>query len=686
MSTNEELVSQPLYASPFERRDFLRAVGGIAVLCLAPLEAEAQQRPRRGGGGGFGAEPDLPLSAWLHIGEDGAVTAYTGKVECGQNTRTGLTLVVAEELRLTPAQVQLVMGDTDRVPFDMGTFGSMSAPRMAPILRKAAATAREMLLGLAAAKWKVDQGQLTVAQGQVSHAASGRQATFAELAKGQHYSLALSDAGLTPPDRWQVAGHPAANAKGRAVVTGGHRYPSDITVPGLAYGKILRPPSYGARLKSLDSARAEAISGVTVVRQDEFVGVVGPTPAAAEEALLALKAEWQTASQISDAELFAHLRPKRLTVLADVAGPVRLEQTYTVAYIAHTPLEPRAAVAQWGEDGRLTVWAGTQRPFGVRQDLAREFKLAEDKIHVLMPDAGGGYGGKHTSEHAIEAARLAHAAKRPVKLIWTRTEEFTWAYFRPAGVIDVTAVAERDGALTAWEMHNYHSGPSGLETPYTVPRAKAEFHRVDGPLRTGSYRGLAATANFFARETAMDELAVAVGADPLAYRLRHLRDARLKAVFEAAANHFGWQPGLKGIGLGGGSEKGSHVATCVQVVLDGGKPRVLRAVTAFECGTLINPSGVRNQVEGGMMQALGGALFEAIGFADGKLRNASLSAYRVPRFSDLPKIEVLLLDRRDIATAGAGETPLMGMAPAIGNALFSLTGERRRSMPLWPTG
>ncbi|NUQ00280.1 MAG: molybdopterin-dependent oxidoreductase, partial [Armatimonadetes bacterium] len=361
----------------------------------------------------------------------------------------------------------------------------------------------------------------------------------------------------------------------------------------------------------------------------------------------------------------------------------KLQATYTIAYIAHVPLEPRAAVAQW-ENGKLTVWTGTQRPFGVRQELMQAFGLPAEQVRVIVPDTGSGYGGKHTGEAAVEAACLARAAGRPVKVLWSRQEEFTWAYFRPAGVMDIISGARRDGTLTAWEQHTYNAGPAGLSMPYEVPHSKTESHNVRGPLRQGSYRGLAGPANFFARESHLDELARAVGQDPLAFRLHNLRNERLRAVFLAAAERFGWgrrAPGT-GIGVAGGIEKGGYVATCVEAGLERGRIKVYRAVTAFECGALHNPDAVRNQIEGMHSMGLGGALFEAIHFADGKILNPSLSRYRVPRFSDQTPLEVVLLDRRDLPSAGAGETPLMALAPAIANALHDATGQRLRALPL----
>ena len=373
------------------------------------------------------------------------------------------------------------------------------------------------------------------------------------------------------------------------------------------------------------------------------------------------------------------------------AGDHKIQQSYTVAYIAHAPLEPRAAVAEWKGD-KLTVWTGSQRPFGVRSELAQAFGIAEERIRVIVPDTGSGYGGKHSGEAAVEAARLAKAAGKPVKLVWTRQEEFTWAYFRPAGVIDVTAGVRNDGTLTAWEFHNYNSGGSAIRTPYSVANQKVEFHSTRSPLRQGSYRGLAATANHFAREVQMDELAHALKMDPVEFRLKNLKDARLRAVLEAAAKAFGW-PRKKtandqGFGIALGTEKGSYLATCAEVSADGktGKVKVERVIAAFECGAIVNPDQLKNQIEGAITMGLGGALFEAIEFENGKIRNARFSAYRVPRFSDAPPIEVVFVNRKDLASAGAGETPIVCIAPAISNAIFDATNIRLRSLPMVPEG
>ena len=677
-----ELTAAPMWRFVPDRREFLSLLGGGILVGIVLPGAVAQESGRARERGGS----DMPqtLGAWLHIGEDGAITVYTGKVEMGQNIRTSLAQAVGDELRTPVSSIRMVMGDTDLTPFDMGTFGSMSTPRMAPQLRKAGAAARELLRKLAAGQWHVQADSLLVSDGKVSDPASGRSLGFGELTKGQNLVETIGGGTVTPPTDWKVAGQPLPKVNAIDIVTGKHEYPSDIRRAGMLYGKILRPEAFGAALVSVDTTAAEAISGVVVVHDGDFVGVAAPTQAAAKRALAAIRAEWKTMPQPSSRDLAGVLRPGAPVTAAEGRT---LRATYTVAYIAHTPLEPRAAVAEWN-NGRLTVWTGTQRPFGVKQELAQAFHLGEDKIHVIMPDAGSGYGGKHTGETAIEAARLAKAAGKPVKLIWTREEEFTWAYFRPGGVIDVASAVDKDGLITAWEFHNYNSGNAGIQTPYAVANHTIEFHEANSPLRHGSYRGLAATANHFAREVHMDELAHAARLDPLEFRRRNLKNERLLAVLNAAAERFGWNRGKaagRGHGLACGVEKGGYIATCVEIATEpGGRIRVARLVSAFECGAIVNPNGLRNQVEGAAIMGLGGALFEAIEFEDGKILNPRLSLYRVPRFRDVPAIDVVLVDRKDLPSAGAGETPIVGVAPAISNAIFDATGTRHRSMPMAP--
>lgn len=700
-----ELTSAPLHsfaAGQFDpgRRDFFKALGGGIVVATAWTVAgtatgKAQESGGGRGGRGGQAAPQ-EIGAWLHIAPSGAVTVFTGKVEVGQNARTSLSMAVAEELGIALSSVEVVMGDTDRTPYDFGTVGSQTTPNMAPQLRRAAATARQALMELAAAKWSVPASSLRVENGAIAaRDAQGkdvRSAGFGELAANQEiYKRVGAPAAMKATADWTVMGKSAPKINGRDFVTGQHRYTFDRKLPGMLYGRVLRPETFGASLASLDSKSAEAMAGVTVVRDGDFAGVTAATPSAASSALAALRASWRNTPQTSARTLFTDLRepvsPSPAIEKALAEAHHKLERTYPIAYIAHTPLEPRAALAQWDGD-KLTVWTGTQRPFGVRSELAQAFRIPEEKVRVIVPDTGSGYGGKHTGDAALEAARLAKGAGKPVKVTWSREEEFTWAYFRPAGVIDIRSAADSSGKLTAWEFHNFNSGNSGMKTYYEAANKRVEFHNVKSPLRQGSYRGLAATANHFAREVHMSELAALAGMDPLEFRLKNLADARVRAVLQAAADKFGWgkrkpAPGT-GFGIAAGFEKGGYVATCAEVSISAGRePRVLRLTEAFECGAIVNPDHLNAQVEGAMIMGLGGALFEAIDFADGKILNPHLARYRVPRFRDVPpQIDVVLVDRKDLPSAGAGETPIVGVAPAIAGAIHAATGEWRRSLPM----
>ncbi len=701
-----EFRAAPVHHFDLRRRDFFKFLGAGMLVVSIWKEAPAAQEGVLTGPPFAG--PPLPkeISAWLHIGEQGVATVYTGKVEIGQNIRTSLSQAVAEELHYPLDQIRLVMGDTLLTPYDMGTFGSRTTPTMNLQLRRVSAAARGILLQMAAARWNADAAHLSATAGRITDPATRRSISYAELVEGQQITQTIpAEDPLLSASQWTVEGQPIPKVDGRDFVTGKHRYPSDQSLPGMLHGKILRPPSFGATLISAEDLPADMASHVTFVRDGDFVGVAAESEQLASQAIASIHAAWKEQPQPSSAELFAYLKnnPVELkgfegasryeigAVDRDMASADhRLTQTYTVSYIAHAPLEPRAALAQWTGDS-LTVWTGTQRPFAVRTELAQAFHIPDGNVRVLMPDMGSGYGGKHTGECAVEAARLARAAGRPVKLVWTREEEFTWAYFRPAGLIEVSAGVRTGGAIAAWSFANYNSGGAGIRTSYDIPSQRIVFQPTRYPLRQGSYRALAATANHFARESFMDELAHAAKMDPLAFRLQNLKDARLRAVFQAAADKFGWgatpAPG-HGFGIGGGFEKGGNVASCAEVAVDAatGAVRVVRVTTAFECGAVVNPDGLRNQIEGAILMGLGGALFEAIHFENGRILNPRFSQYRVSRFSDVPAIETVILDRRDLPSAGAGETPLVGLAPAIGNAIFQTTGIRLRSLPMVPSG
>ena len=685
------------------RRRFVQVLGAGLLITVALDSAPAQDRPRGGGRGGRGGGPPPKIAARLHIGKDGAITVLTGKVECGQGARAELTQAAAEELRVPVERIALVMADTGLVPNDGITAGSRSTPSTVPAIRQAAAAARELLVAAACKAWAdVQPSEVEVADGKVMHTPSRRERSFADLASAGDAIKAFEEAAppevsVTPVKQWKVMGVSVPRPNRRDLVTGKHQFPSDVTRPGMLFAKVLRPPSYGATPAAIDLAPAKAMEGVVAVHDGDFVAVAAPTSLLAEDALdaVAATAKWEAKPHPPSAQLYDHLRRHARSAPANPfaaelpAAAKSLRQTYHVAYVQHAPMEPRAAVAEWQDSG-VTVWTATQNPFGVRGELARAFQIPEEKVRVIVPDFGGGFGGKHSGETAVEAARIAKAAGKPVSLRWTREEEFTWAYVRPAAVIDIEASLDAAGNIASWFFVNINAGPSSIDTPYKVAKRKSEFVQSDAPLRHGSYRALAATANTFARECFMDELAAAAEKDPLAFRLAHLENERLRAVLVEAAAKFGWdaqsakkEPNV-GVGLACGTEKGSYVAACAEVEVDptNGRFTVRRVCQAYECGAIVNPDNLRSQVDGCVLQGLGPALREETRFEGGRVTNANFSQYLVPRFADVPKLEIHLIDRPDLPSAGGSETPIIAVAPAIANAVSRAIGTRIREMPI----
>ncbi|MBM3837775.1 MAG: isoquinoline 1-oxidoreductase [Verrucomicrobia bacterium] len=695
---DDQLIEPVEFDFGLNRRVFVQLLGAGVLITTAARPALAQ-RSGRGGG------RPVKLSARIHVGADGIIKVMTGKVEVGQGARAELTQGAAEELRVPVSQVQLLMADTSLVPDDGNTAGSRSTPATLPAVRQAAAAARNLLVTVTAQRWNVERDTLEVRDGKVTHPSTRRTLSYAELAQSDEMAKlfdqpAPSDSGVTPLEDWKILGTSVPRPNGRDLVTGSHRFSSDVKRPGMLRGKILRAPSYGAKLISIDLAPARAMKDVIAVQDGPFAGVAAPTTTLAEKALeaIAKTAKWESAPHPSSGELFDYLReqveggvPKNPFAEDVAAAHKALRATYHAAYVQHAPMETRSAVAEWN-DGKLTVWTGTQNPFGYLGELTRAFRLSADKVRVIVPDTGGGFGGKHSGEAAIEAARLAQAANRPVSLKWTREEEFTWAYFRPAALIEAEATLDAKGALTSWHFVNVNSGQSAINTPYRAGKARSQSASPRAPLRHGSYRALASTANNFARECFMDELAAAAGADPLDFRLAHLENARLRAVLKEAAKRFNWRERSKqkqpdvGVGLACGTEKGSYVAACAEIAFGRKQNRinVRHVCEVFECGAIINPQNLLAQVEGCIIMGLGPALWEAMRFARGKIQNDNFGQYRVPRFSDVPEFDIHLLNRPDLPSVGAGETPIIAVAPAIGNAFFAATGIRLRAMPLVP--
>jgi isoquinoline 1-oxidoreductase len=649
-------------------------------------------------------EPSGPMALWLHVGPDGQVTIYAGKVEYGQNIRTGLAVEAADELRVPLSAVTVVMGDTDRTPWDMGTFGSQSTARVGLQLRKAAATAREALLELASERLDLPRDDIVLREGSAaSNADPGRVFTYGELLTDKTIERRIDEGtSLTQPKEFTVMGADIRRIDAEQRVNGSALYSQDVLRPGMLFGAILRPPSFKAKLVEADTSAAERMPGVVrVVREDDLIAVLAEDDESADRALEAVEATWEgggNGSTIDIPRILAETKRDPVTVqeAGDVEDAFRraehvLEATYYAPHISTLPMEPRAAVAEW-EGDRLTVWAGTQRPFGLRTELAGLFRIPESDVRVISMELGGGFGNKSWYPTGAEAARLARIAGRPVRVAYTRQADAIAGTFRPAALIEVKSGFRSDGTIVAWQCEAIHAGPiahiaqRGSATPYSADAISVNVYCADTLVRVGSYRSLGGAVNHFARESHIDEIAAQLGIDPFELRMRNLKERRYRRVFEAAASRFGWQAGVapnaRGVGLSVGEDVGSYVASCVDLAVEGREVRVRRVVTAIDCGLVVNPEGVRNQVEGSTMMGLGGALYEAIEIGDGNVLNTGLSRYQVPRITDTPEIEVVLAGDPSEPSTGAGEPGLVTVAPAIANAVFDATGQRIRELPI----
>jgi CO/xanthine dehydrogenase Mo-binding subunit/aerobic-type carbon monoxide dehydrogenase small subunit (CoxS/CutS family) len=677
-----------------EHRDYFKLLGNGVVGLVEPPTAGPEWRGLR------------PSGAWIHVGSNGQVTAFTGKVEVGQGTRTALSELAARELRVPLDTVGLVMGDTDVCPYDPGTFGSRSMPDAGPAMRAAAAAALDAIRRLASDEWEVSAEDLVADDGRVTTRDGARTASYAELVRDARLIVA-GDPDTLAAAPGSSAGEDASAGPARPaqVVSGRRRYASDIYRPEMLHGRVLRPPSANATLRSVDLTAARAQPGVIALAEDGFVAVAAPDRATASRALGAIRAEWDPAPQVAEDELETYLRSHPVESQGWGGGfehtegdpeaglrasDVTLAGTYRTAYVAHVPAETRAAVAEWRGD-RVIIWTGSQRPFAIRAEVAGALHLPETAVRVIVGPTGAAFGGKHDAQVSIEAARLARAAHQAVRVKWTRAGEFTAGYLRPTALIDVRSGASRSGKLRAWTMTTFNAGPNAIRPPYAAAHQAIRFQPTATPFRQGAYRALAATANTFARESHIDELARRLRQDPLEFRLRNLPDERLADVLRAAAEAVDWaarpRPDGHGLGLACGLEKDGRVATAVEVRAVPGEPlEILRIVTAFDCGAIVDRDAVTAQVAGATTMGLGPALVEAIHFADGRITNGRLADYPLPRFTMIPPISVVLIDRPDQPSAGAGETPLIALAPAIANAIDDACGLRLRALPLVPDG
>ncbi len=551
------------------RREFVTLLSsGITVLfAVDPAGLLAQEPARLSGARGYPKD----FNAYLHIGEDGRVTGFVGKVELGQGSRTSLAQLLAEDLEVPFERVDMVMGDTDLCPWDMGTFGSLSIRVFGPVLRAAAAEARAVLVELAAEKLGVPEDWLEVKAGTVVDSADpGRKATYAQLAAGRRIERHIAKPPAPEaPAVFTIIGTSAERSDGREKVTGKARYAGDIVLPGMLYARVLRPTAHGARFTGADTTAAAALDGARVIRDGDLLAVVHEHPDEAAKALELVKARFEPPdSTLDDTNIFDHLvKAAPPGDLVHESGSLRegraaarrqFDRRYLNSYVAHAPMETHTAVARM-QDGRMTVYASTQAPFIVQGQVAGALGLAPDKVRIITPYVGAGFGGKTSGPQAVEAARLAKLTGRPVQVMWERADEFFHDTFRPAAVVDIRSGLTPEGRIAYWDFEVYAAGDREARQFYDVPNQRTVSHggwhgSTPGlhPFGVGPWRAPSVNTNTFARESHIDLMASAAGIDPLAFRMNHLSDERMRRVLEAAARRFGWKasPAPSGRGVG----------------------------------------------------------------------------------------------------------------------------------------
>jgi isoquinoline 1-oxidoreductase len=629
----------------------------------------------------------------------------------GQGVLTSLAQMAAEELGVDLASIDMVLGDTQNCPRDMGTFGSMTSRVAGPALRTAAAKARSVLTALAATRLGVPTDELILEHGFAAVVSEpSRRISFAELSKDA-WTAQSSDqvASLRSVADFTVMGRPAERLDAAEKVTGRARYAADIRLPGMLYARILRPPMHGAVLTKCETTEAGQIPGVRVIKRHELIAVLHAQPDTAASALSRVRAEWRLPEAVLTPDtIFDHIvaqagPEQQVALKGDVlAAPVAktFETTFQKGYVAHAPMEPHVALADIRDNG-ATVWASTQTPFPTRDRVAKALGLDPGTVRIITPYVGGGFGGKSGGDQTIEAARLSQICGKPVQVEWTRAEEFFYDTFDPACVVRISSGLDRQGRISRWDYTVLAAGERGAVTFYDIPNIRIRSaagtsyggaSSVKGlhPFGVGPWRGPGANMNVFATESQIDIMAAAAGADPLAFRLKHIQDPRMRRVLQAAATTFGWisalGPSGKGFGIACSSDAGSMVATMAEVRVDkaSGKVTVVRIVCAQDMGVIINPDGAKMQIEGGLSMGLGYTLTEELRFQGGEILDQNFGNYRLPHFSDVPPIEVVLVENDDLAPQGCGEPAITTTGAVIANAVFDATGARMLRLPMTP--
>ena len=721
------------------RRELLKAGGALVVsftFGVVPRPGAAQT-PARAGEAGKPLDPG-EVDGLLAIHPDGSVTVYTSKVDVGTGVQIALAQMAAEELGVPASSITVIEGDTSLCPDQGGTGGSTGLTRGGTEIRGAAATARRALLELGAAQLGRPAAELTIVDGQVRPLAGGAGVGIGTLIGGRRFSLKVDrTAPLTAPARHTAIGKPLLRRDVPDKCTGRQTYVQDFTLPGMLHGRVIRPPAVGARLVSVDESSLRGIPEVRVVRIESFLAVVARDEWAAVRAAGALKATWTSWEGLPGHQGLdgytrnaAIDRDQMVVDRGDTTAALRgaaktLSATYFWPFQGHASLGPSCAVADVRADGSATVWSASQNAHGLRTNLARVFGLPPDKLRVIFLEGAGSYGTNGSDHVAADALLLSKTLGQPVRVQWTRQDEHGWDPKGPQQLLDVRAGLDASGRIVGWETDMWvpasppgarallaadaaglaqdHGQGAGAITqngdpPYQADTVRVVAHWVkDTPLQLSNLRAPGKIANVFAVEALTDELAVAAGVDPVEFRLKRLTDPRAIEAITRTASAFGWQartspnpqPRQGRLLVGRGfaymryKQNENYVAMAMEVAVDPGTGSILvrRVTCAHDCGLIVNPDGLRNQVEGCIVQTLSRTLHEEVTFDRSRVTSVDWVSYPILTFPEVPALDVILIDRPDQPLLGAGEAATAPVAAAVANAVFDATGVRLRTVP-----
>lgn len=686
------------------RRSFIKLTGGGILLYYTIINMPLSAQDRN-----FQSQVPSDFNAFLIIGTDGRITCYTGKIEMGQGVVTSLPLMLAEELDVNPDTVDIVMGDTDLCPWDMGTFGSMSTPVFGAALRKAGAEARKVLIEMASEFLKVPFDNLEVDNGVIFDKKNrNSKISYAELAMGKRIErVPLGEAQTKKPSDLKVMNRSYKRRDSLEKVTGKAKFTADIQPEGMLYAKILRPPAHNSKLINVDLSEAKKVEGITVIQESDMIAVLHKYPDIAELALSKIKTKYETpGAKYDENSVFEHLLKaapdgKSVADGGDInsgieSSKIIFEEIYYNDYVAHSPIEPHTAVAKI-ENGKATVWASTQTPFRAKEEVASALNFKPENVRIITPYVGGGFGGKSRNLQVVEAAKLSSLSGKPVQVAWSRKEEFFYDSFRPAAIIKISSGISAYGKINLWDYHVYYAGERGSKHFYNIPNHRTVVYSSSWsgsagthPFVTGAWRAPGANSNTFARESHIDIMASKAGIDPLEFRLQNLTDERMIRVLKAAAEEFGWKPmpapSGRGFGISCAIEVGTYVVSIAEVAVDKntGRVKVKRVVCAQDMGLVVNPEGARMQMEGCINMGLGYALSEMIHFKGEEILDLNFDTYNITRFSWTPEIKTVLIDNKETPSLGGGEPAIVNMGALIANAVFDASGIRLFRLPMTP--